>query len=219
MVRVMPTTTRLLGAAWLAAALLVSGACTGGDEASGDDVATLGDDGGGSDDDAENDDGGGGLGGRPVDPELQDAMVEFAECMREHGIDMPDPEVGEGGMVVIGGVGGDGDGPPSDAEMEEMEAAEEACQSILEEVRSSMPRPDPEQLAEMREQALEFAECMREHGIDMPDPVFSEDGGISQRIGDGDGPGFDPADDDFEEAAEECGQEGGFIGVGPGGDG
>jgi hypothetical protein len=207
------TTTRFIGAAWLAAALLVSGACTGGDDdASGDDIATL-DDGAGTGDDADDD--GGGLGGRPLDPEVQDAMVEFAECMREHGIDMPDPQVGEGGMVVIGGVGGDG--PPSEAEMDEMAAAQEACQSILEEVRGSMPRPDPEQLAEMQEQALEFAECMREHGIDMPDPQFSEDGGVTQRIGDGEGPEFDPTDDDFQEAAEECGQEGGFIGVGPAG--
>ena len=33
---------------------------------------------------------------------------------------------------------------------------------------------DPEREAEMREELLAFSECMREHGIDMPDPVFSE---------------------------------------------
>ena len=35
----------------------------------------------------------------------------------------------------------------------------------------------------MREQMLEFAECMREHGIDMPDPVFGDDGGVDDRAG------------------------------------
>ena len=30
----------------------------------------------------------------------------------------------------------------------------------------------------MREQLLEFTECMREHGIDMPDPVFSDGGRV-----------------------------------------
>ena len=30
----------------------------------------------------------------------------------------------------------------------------------------------------MREQMLEFAECMRDHGIDMPDPVFGDDGRV-----------------------------------------
>ena len=33
----------------------------------------------------------------------------------------------------------------------------------------------------MREQMLEFTECMREQGIDMPDPVFDDEGGFSVR--------------------------------------
>src|SRR5207253_2334340 len=36
------------------------------------------------------------------------AMLAFARCMREHGIDMPDPDTsGGGGMVNIGGDGSD----------------------------------------------------------------------------------------------------------------
>ena len=38
---------------------------------------------------------------------------------------------------------------------------------------------DPEQKAEMKAEMLEFAECMREHGIDMADPVFSDDGRVT----------------------------------------
>ena len=55
--------------------------------------------------------------------------------------------------------------------------------------------------AEFREAALEFARCMREHGIDMPDPTFGEGGRMTQRLG---GTGVDPEDPRFEEAAEEC---------------
>ena len=46
---------------------------------------------------------------------------------------------------------------------------------------------DPEQQAEMQEEMLEFAECMREHGIDMPDPVFGDDGRVEVGIGGPDG--------------------------------
>jgi hypothetical protein len=215
-----PTTTRFVGAASVAVLLLLSGACSDGDdEVADDDVATLGDgdDGSLSEDDGGSDDTGGGQGGRAADTELQDALLDFAECMREHGIDMDDPQIGDGGMVIIrGGPGRDGgDGPPSEAEQEEMEAADEACGPILEEARGSMPEIDPEQEAELQEQALEFAECMREHGIDMPDPVFDEDGGMTQRVGDGEGAALDPTDEDFQEAAEECGRDGGFIGAPP----
>ncbi len=52
----------------------------------------------------------------------QDAMVEFARCMREHGVDMPDP--GSDGRVMIG---------PDDVDTgsQEFQDAQEACQGIL----------------------------------------------------------------------------------------
>ena len=66
---------------------------------------------------------------------------------------------------------------------------------------------DPEQEAEMREQLLEFAECMRDHGIDMPDPVFYEDGRVTMSAEAGER--FEPGDDEtFEAASEECGRDG-----------
>jgi hypothetical protein len=218
MVGAMPTTNRFLGAASLALLLLLTAAaCSGGDDqAADDDIATLDGDDDDTGDSSGDDDEDGGQGGRQIDPEFQDAMVDFAECMREHGVDMPDPQIEDGGRVVIGGgPGREGDGPPTEAEQEELQAAQEACEPILEDVRGAMPELDPEQEAEMQEQALEFAECMREHGIDMPDPVFGEGGRVTVEIGEADGPGFDPTDEDFQEAAEACGQEGGFIGVGP----
>ncbi len=63
-----------------------------------------------------------------------------------------------------------------------------------------------------QEQALEYAECMREHGVDMPDPDFSR-GGVSIRIG---GEGFDPNSQVFKDAQKACGA---FFGPGGGGAG
>ena len=42
-----------------------------------------------------------------IDPEMQDKMLEFAQCMRDNGVDFPDPDVsGGGGRIQIGGPGG-----------------------------------------------------------------------------------------------------------------
>jgi hypothetical protein len=59
-------------------------------------------------------------------PEQQDAMLAFAKCMRDHGVDMPDPEFGTSGGPAIQ-IGGDGiafDSPT-------FKAADEACRSIV----------------------------------------------------------------------------------------
>jgi hypothetical protein len=137
--------------------------------------------------------------GNSDDPEVQDAFVRYSRCMREHGIDMPDP-------------GADG---PTRIEIDDpdaWEAAEEECRPIIEEVVGTFEPPSEEEQAQMREQALEFSKCMREHGIDMPDPQFSEDGGMTINIGDDGGEAVPaPDDEEFQAAAEECGGSDGGI--------
>jgi hypothetical protein len=115
------------------------------------------------------------------------AQVKFAQCMREHGIDFPDP--GEGPVTV----GGRGTTP------EEMKAAEKACAKYRDAIKP--PELSDAQKAEFKEAALAHARCMREHGIDFPDPTFSEDGGARVRIGAG---GVEPDDDDFKAAEKAC---------------
>jgi hypothetical protein len=144
----------------------------------------------------------------PMDP--QEAALAYTECMREHGIDMPDPEFDENGGAMVQTVG-EGSNP---ADQEELREAEEACSPIMENAVSEV-EIDPEQEAEMREQMLEYAQCMREHGIDMPDPEFTENGGVTLEIGGPDGPEF--SEEEFNEANEACGQgEGGMFAIGPG---
>lgn len=118
----------------------------------------------------------------------EDKMREFAKCMREHGVDMPDPQVdGEGrGSIAIGA-------GPGEIDEKKMKDANEACRKFLPNGGEMKP-PTPEELDKMRKEA----KCMRDHGIDMPDPDPTGQGGIN--IG--------TATEDakkFEEAAKACG--------------
>lgn len=126
--------------------------------------------------------------------EARDAMLDFAKCMREHGVDMPDPQPGERGGIQIGG-------PGMEADKATMVKAQEACQKILERVRP--PELSPEQEQKFKERALKFARCMREQGIDMPDPTFGKGGRMTQRIeGPGAGQGLD--NPRFRAAMDKC---------------
>jgi hypothetical protein len=127
--------------------------------------------------------------------EAREAMLDFAKCMREHGVNMPDPQPGERGGIKIAG-------PDFGADKATMNRAEEACRKILERVRP--PELSAEQEQEFKDRALEFARCMREQGIDMPDPTFGQGGRITQRIEGGPGKGLGPDNPRFRAAMEEC---------------
>ncbi len=114
----------------------------------------------------------------------EESMLAFSDCMRENGVeDFPDP--GGGPVMMDGDVTDDPD----------FEAAMDACQDLLEDFRAaegsgSAGGPDLDD-----ETAREFADCMRENGVeDFPDPS-----------GDGMSVTRDLLDDpDFEEASEAC---------------
>jgi hypothetical protein len=147
-----------------------------------------------------------------------EAALQFAECMREHGIDMPDPTVtDEGGVAVqIGGSGSEtGTGP----DPKEVDAANKDCEHFMKDATTGFDPPSEEDQKKMQEQALAFSKCMRDHGIDIPDPQFSSDGGgFNVSIGSPDGgaddsPAIDFNSDEFKEANEACGGSdgGGFV--------
>ncbi len=135
----------------------------------------------------------------------EDALLAYAECMREHGIDMPAPtyEEGEDGSVSIG-IGG-GPGGRDEIDKEDFLEAETACRHLMTAV---MPAGRGEMSAEVEEKFLQFARCMREHGIDFPDPNpnggFVFESGPSEG-GEGGKAGIDPNDPDFQAAQEACG--------------
>ena len=174
---------------------LLASACgtSSGDGAAG--VATAG--GGTSKQDGDGDQ-------KKTDPEQ--AGLDFARCMRERGVDLPDPRAGGGGFVVVGPT--DSGGAPSlgASAPAGFEEAHKACQHHLDGlVQDGGGAVD----AEAQDRALRFAACMRQNGVDMPDPDFSK-GGVQIGLGDG----FDPMSETFKNAQKACGSL-----FGPGGGG
>jgi hypothetical protein len=126
--------------------------------------------------------------------EARDAMLAYTKCMREHGVDIPDPQPGERGIRLMA---------PEGVSPEKMEEAEGACRKHLEAIEP--PELSEEQQKEFQEAALAHARCMREHGIDMPDPTFGEDGRATVRIRRGEGgTGPEPDDPKWKAAEEAC---------------
>jgi hypothetical protein len=118
----------------------------------------------------------------------EDRMRQFAACMREHGIDLPDPQPG-GGLVHI-------EGKPGDVDRDAMRAAMEACRSLMPN-GGQPPRLSPEDLEKVRAMAA----CMREHGVDMPDPD-PDSGGMMIPHGENAPP--PPDDETLRQAMEAC---------------
>ncbi|MEU2429108.1 hypothetical protein ABZ611_06220 [Streptomyces sp. NPDC007861] len=105
--------------------------------------------------------------------------LKFAQCMREHGIDMEDPVDGKIMMRKQEGLS-----------QADMQAAQDACKQYSPMGEGKRPGP------EMEKKAQEFAECMRGNGVDMPDPEPGQGGiRIDKKIGE---------DPDFPKAQKEC---------------
>lgn len=96
------------------------------------------------------------------------ARLNFAKCMRTHGVNVPDP-ASSGGPAGGGGFFRVLRNYPQ----AQRTAALQACQTYL---RQSFPTLSPAQLQQFRQQAVKYAECMRKHGVDIPDPTFNGPG-------------------------------------------
>ncbi|MBT2231249.1 hypothetical protein [Nonomuraea sp. NEAU-A123] len=97
------------------------------------------------------------------------AGLKFAQCMREHGVDMPDPE--PNGPVAIQQRPGD---------EQKVQKAQEACKQFMQAAVGEKGKGlDPQK----QDLLVKFAQCMRQHGIDMPDPAA--DGRIEINIKEG----------------------------------
>ena len=70
-----------------------------------------------------------------------------------------------------------------------MEEADQACRDLL--PVGMIGDPNATMDPEMADQLLDFSKCMRDHGIDFPDPQF-EGGGVSVSLGENGEGGIDP---------------------------
>ena len=135
----------------------------------------------------------------------EEAALAFAQCMRDQGVDFPDPSVDSDGRLSLRLRGGpQGSGPFAGLSREEVQELVSPCSQFLEAIVGQADRPDP---AEREDDLLEFAQCVREGGFELPDPDFTSGG---NPFGD-----LDFRDPDFQAAAEDC--QSGLGRPGPGG--
>lgn len=144
-----------------------------------------------------------------------EALLAYARCMRDNGIEMDDPQAGSGpGLRGFFRGGPDGRGDGLDRFSEEFQSAQEACDVYLE---ASRPELDPEAEAELLEQQLQLAQCIRDQGFEAyPDPAIGADGGFQRLRGQAFADlGIDRRSPEFQAAITTCRDELGFEG-GPG---
>jgi hypothetical protein len=117
-----------------------------------------------------------------------EGALRFAKCMRDHGVDMPDPKRdSNGGIMLTGPAGGNRTklGDPK------MKAAQSACQKYMD--NGGGPPLDPAAQAKLQDAFVAYAGCMRGKGIDMPDPKVRGHR-IQMRLTNPDSPAFKAAD-------------------------
>jgi hypothetical protein len=174
----------------LAAALLLAG-CGGGGGDDGDGVASVSGDEAAAGDDEE---------------AAEEELYDWVACMNDEGVEIPEPTRDADGNLVIQGdgftlgggeagatvrVGGQDDGDDGDEPAispDDMDAATEVCGMPPRLGASDMSEED---VQARQDDALAFAECMRDEGVDdFPDPDFSGEGpgGAPRRSDSGDGP-------------------------------
>jgi len=122
---------------------------------------------------------------------------KFADCMRKNGVpDFPDP-------------GPDGQFDPSQMrssglDLQKVQKGMTACRDLAPSGGQSV-QLDPQQ----QEQARQFAQCMRDHGVDMADPD-PDGGGLGMGVAN-----LRTADPAFQKAMEACQDK--LASIGPGG--
>jgi hypothetical protein len=170
-------TTRLIVVAFAATASLAVAACGGGGNTYS---------------------GGKGPAGRGVDAKTKKALLQFAQCMRDHGVDMPDPQFGTGHVTMQAG--------GKNVDPETARAAQEACKKYQDQIKP--PAMSAAEKAKFRQRALANAQCMRTHGVpNFPDPQFDPNGAASLQFDKGSG--VDPNSPAFQNAAKACDKVGG----------
>lgn len=131
------------------------------------------------------------------------ARLKLQQCLRDQGIDIPEP--GQGG--------GPGGGRPNLSESDREKLQEAFAGPCKQYQQNAFGNISEEDRQEMQDRFQEFASCMRDHGVDLPD-IRPGQGGPPAG-----GRGIDMDDPDVQEAQEQCRDNlpQGGPGGGPGG--
>ena len=132
-------------------------------------------------------------GGSPASATQSSSPVAFASCMRSHGVqNWPDPN--SRGFFDKTKLSPQQLG----ASTSRVQTAERACQHLLPNGGSG---PSPAEAQQIKPQALQYARCVRSHGVpNFPDPA--SDG----RIPDPASVGIDQGSPKFQAANQACGK-------------
>jgi hypothetical protein len=133
----------------------------------------------------------------------QQKMVAFSQCMRTHGVpEFPEPSEGH---LLIHSSDHNGHVTGVNPQSAQFQAATKACAKLA--PKGGKP-PSPAEQAKLQEKALQFAQCMRTHGVpSFPDPEFSRGGGGGgiHIGGKKNGPSrIDPSSPQFQAAQKAC---------------
>src|SRR5258708_19268259 len=173
-------------------------------------------------------------------PDPRQQSLHFVQCMRQHGVDLPDPSA-DGSITIHGEANGSSRaGGPSqcgpgglDRNSPTFKAAQTACQKYA--PNGGKENATAQDIKANQAKGLKFSQCMRAHGLpNFPDPQSNSTGGSTfQQAGPGGngsgGPSsgaalsingqtftFDPSDPAFQKAQQACssilGIKGGLAG-------
>ena len=109
----------------------------------------------------------------PTDEEI---TTEFTSCMRDHGFSVADPELNADGSINIEKIRTEiMSNIVNNTNTERRQGAVRDCVPILQNATFAQPREE-EDIIVLQDRLLEMAQCLRDDGLDVPDPDFS--GGI-----------------------------------------
>lgn len=102
-----------------------------------------------------------------IDPNRQteEQVLELVQCLRDEGINVPDPTITGDGNVRFA--------PPADfsaGDINDLQAAAVVCEEFIEGLNIGFENIDTTNISD---NLLVFADCMRENGFDIRDPDFS----------------------------------------------
>jgi hypothetical protein len=132
--------------------------------------------------------GGGGSDGGTTDNKTQDVLLQYAQCMRDNGVNLPDPVAGDPGSLYQG----------VDKSSASFVAANKVCGHFLEGVVQERDNQDQQDQQQQDDQLLQLAQCLRQHGINVKDPV----------PGQGFGTDLDRTDPTVAKVLQSCQQQG-----------
>ncbi len=109
-------------------------------------------------------------------PKLTDEEITtiFTECMRDNGFSIPDPVLDADGTVKTLELRKSlAETPDFNRSNQKTQKALEDCVPLLEGATFFRSRPAEDEI-ELQDNILEFAECLRNNGVKVPDPDFSD---------------------------------------------